>query len=65
MRLFTWLRRNPRIAAGLLQDGLFLLGAGLLVSGIGQIHPPSAFIVAGVLLMVPTLRAAFRRKGNP
>lgn len=65
MRFMAWVRRNPLLVAVLLRDGLFLAGAALLVSGIGQIHRPSAFIMAGVLLMVPTLRAALRRRGNP
>lgn len=34
-----------------LEDALFLLGAGSLVTGVAYLSIPAAFIVAGVLMM--------------
>lgn len=62
MNLPRWLQRHPQTVVGVLRDLLFLAGAGCLVTGIHRMHPPSAWIVTGALLMLPALRVAFRSR---
>lgn len=43
-----------------LRDGFMVAGAGLITYGVWQLHPPSAFIVGGGLLLAVGLAGALR-----
>jgi len=41
-----------------LQDVVGLVGAALIVAGVYQVYQPAAFIVGGLMLVVPAVAAA-------
>lgn len=52
--------RAGRVLAASLPDAAAVIGAALLAYGVGQVYPPAAWVVAGVLLLAAGLTGVLR-----
>ncbi len=64
MLLQEVIKKILTIFAAVIDDLLLIIGAGLLIYGVGMIYTPAGYIAAGVLLIIAAGILAHKQAGG-